>query len=494
MAEGKKTINCRGRRTCMIFCPYAVCKYSPARKILEVAEGIEYIHSEGVVHGDLRGANVLLDANLHVKIADFGLTRVLEATNSRSRTRHFNFAAPELFGIDDDEDFEPIRTQKSDVYAFGCLYYEIHHDAMPFAGKTEMIIVKHHAQGLHPRRLQEPPLSDEAWELIRSCWTRKPSDRPGIEEVTEKMVAISQSVVSTPASSTRALESGTPSLLNELVEHTLQSPTPRAPLCPTNALGPPLVRPSMHSASWMPATCSPLSATAGAQGPSYPGAPLLPPNGAGLPYKLSTQPSPRTQPKAPGIEGVMEMVTRCSLSCPDPAICNSLGIHLAHLSTSPAQSPSTSSPTSSFKTPASSFTPASPPNSRHNSWLPVEQRSQLRRQSGSAIIAQDPSYGMPPGAPRSASPLSATLKASLEYYSSPKFGNLGFQFPTAQQSDECTDVLTVWQNVTLNPSFKDADLNRLYNEVISRAKYDGTKIVLKTDDVLRISLAFTIEW
>ena len=150
----------------------------------------------------------------------------------------------------------------------------------------------------------------------------------------------------------------------------------------------------------------------------------------------------------------MEMVTRCSLSCPDPAICNSLGIHLAHLSTSPAQSSSPSSPTSSFKTPASSFTPSSPPNSRHNSWLPVEQRSQLRRQSGSAIIAQDPSYGMPPGAPRSASPLSATLKASLEYYSSPQFGNLGFQFPTAQQSDECTDVLTVWQNVTLNPSFK----------------------------------------
>ena len=70
-----------------------------------------------------------MDANFHVQIADFGLTRLLEATNSGTGA-HLNFAAPELFGYREGDDSEedddvPIKTQKSDVYAFGCLYYEV---------------------------------------------------------------------------------------------------------------------------------------------------------------------------------------------------------------------------------------------------------------------------------------------------------------------------------------------------------------------------------
>src|SRR6266550_2540692 len=70
--------------------------------------------------------NVLLNDNLHVQIADFGLTRLSGATNTRSGALHLNFAAPELFGSLDDASAE--RTQKSDVYAFGRLYYEVSRD------------------------------------------------------------------------------------------------------------------------------------------------------------------------------------------------------------------------------------------------------------------------------------------------------------------------------------------------------------------------------
>ena len=71
-----------------------------------------------------------MDADLRVKVADFGLTRLLEATITRSGALHLNFAAPELFGLfqDDASDDVPARTQKSDVYAFGCLYYEVSDD------------------------------------------------------------------------------------------------------------------------------------------------------------------------------------------------------------------------------------------------------------------------------------------------------------------------------------------------------------------------------
>ena len=71
-----------------------------------------------------------MDDELHVKIADFGLTRVSDATNTQSGAFHCNFAAPELFGPPElDADVPPApRTQNSDVFAFGCLYYEVRHN------------------------------------------------------------------------------------------------------------------------------------------------------------------------------------------------------------------------------------------------------------------------------------------------------------------------------------------------------------------------------
>ena len=67
---------------------------------------------------------------------------------------------------------------------------QTHYNSMPFAGKTDIQIMKLHSRGVHPPRLDFPPLSDEAWELIRSCWVREAPKRPRIEVITEKMVAI----------------------------------------------------------------------------------------------------------------------------------------------------------------------------------------------------------------------------------------------------------------------------------------------------------------
>jgi hypothetical protein len=76
-----------------------------------------------------------LDSDFHAQIADFGLTRHSDATATQSGALHHNFAAPELFGNwvegedvsseSDDDGQSTARTQKSDVYAFGCLYYEV---------------------------------------------------------------------------------------------------------------------------------------------------------------------------------------------------------------------------------------------------------------------------------------------------------------------------------------------------------------------------------
>jgi serine/threonine protein kinase len=82
---------------------------------------------------------VLLDSECHCQITDFGSTRHCEATVTQSTTAlAYNYAAPELFGMcttcyqsDCDETHDrhherhKTKTMKTDVYAFGCLYYAV---------------------------------------------------------------------------------------------------------------------------------------------------------------------------------------------------------------------------------------------------------------------------------------------------------------------------------------------------------------------------------
>ncbi|KAJ7263107.1 kinase-like domain-containing protein, partial [Mycena rebaudengoi] len=91
----------------------------------EIAMGLQYLHSQEVVHGDLKAANILIDDENHVRLADFGLARFahspLGPTNRGGSTR---WMAPELLhpescGI---EDFQ--RTFCSDIYSFACVCLE----------------------------------------------------------------------------------------------------------------------------------------------------------------------------------------------------------------------------------------------------------------------------------------------------------------------------------------------------------------------------------
>jgi serine/threonine protein kinase len=87
-----------------------------------------------IVHGDLRGTNILISDDWNVCLADFGLTHIIEDTTSttngalRSSTNRAGsprwFApellAPTLFGCD-----RFVRTPASDVYAFACVCFEV---------------------------------------------------------------------------------------------------------------------------------------------------------------------------------------------------------------------------------------------------------------------------------------------------------------------------------------------------------------------------------
>ncbi|KAJ7333480.1 kinase-like domain-containing protein [Mycena albidolilacea] len=96
------------------------------RLIGEIAQGLAFLHTENVVHGDLRGANILVSDAVSACLTDFGLTVLSDASTSQSRPTAgcTRWMAPELldplnWGVQNRP-----RTSASDIYALACVCLE----------------------------------------------------------------------------------------------------------------------------------------------------------------------------------------------------------------------------------------------------------------------------------------------------------------------------------------------------------------------------------
>lgn len=86
-----------------------------------MADAVRYLHREGIVHGDIKGSNILVSAAVTVLLCDFGLSKL---SDTRTRTllvgaASVRWCAPEVL-IEE----EP-KTFASDVYSFGMTVYEV---------------------------------------------------------------------------------------------------------------------------------------------------------------------------------------------------------------------------------------------------------------------------------------------------------------------------------------------------------------------------------
>lgn len=90
-------------------------------QIIEIAEGLAYLHQRSIIHGDLKGNNVLISSGEHVLLCDFGLAKHVTYRTSTSLrgAGSIPWQSPELL-----QD-EGRRTVQSDVYAFGITVYEV---------------------------------------------------------------------------------------------------------------------------------------------------------------------------------------------------------------------------------------------------------------------------------------------------------------------------------------------------------------------------------
>lgn len=122
-----------------------------ALRILDQAcLGVEAIHAASTVHRDLKPSNLLIDASLHVAVSDLGVARILEGAVGADPTCIVGSAAymaPEAALGDDSK---PELATRRDIYALGCIAYELLTGRPPFVAPTDMGLMAKHLLEMPP--------------------------------------------------------------------------------------------------------------------------------------------------------------------------------------------------------------------------------------------------------------------------------------------------------------------------------------------------------
>lgn len=172
-------------------------KLSVAMKItmlLETAKALQFLHTNGIIHRDIKPQNILVfslepRAPVHVKLTDFGTARFIsdDPTTITKNIGTIAFMAPEALGKN------PRIEKSADVYSFAVLAWSMMCEQTPFSEfKWDSDIENHVKTGKRLPFLDEGSISSATIKLIEDCWQHEPSQRPSMASVVQRLAAMNQ--------------------------------------------------------------------------------------------------------------------------------------------------------------------------------------------------------------------------------------------------------------------------------------------------------------
>ena len=155
----------------------------------DILRALAYAHDNGVVHRDIKPENVLLSGEAAV-VTDFGIAKAISAARREDDTGHAPttttytqagtaigtpaYMSPEQITAD------PAIDQRSDLYSFGCLAYEVLGGRSPFAGRAaHQLLAAHISERPAPLETLCPECPPALSRLVMQCLEKAPDRRPG---------------------------------------------------------------------------------------------------------------------------------------------------------------------------------------------------------------------------------------------------------------------------------------------------------------------------
>ncbi|MBA0836979.1 hypothetical protein Goarm_009166 [Gossypium armourianum] len=148
-----------------------------------ILSGLAYLHSFKTIHRDIKGANLLVDANGIVKLADFGMAKHLTGLSYELSLKGSPYwMAPEVIKAVMKKDSDPNLALAVDIWSLGCTVIEMFNGRPPW-GELEG------PQALFKVLNKTPPvpeaLSPEGKDFLRCCFQRNPAERPSAATLLE---------------------------------------------------------------------------------------------------------------------------------------------------------------------------------------------------------------------------------------------------------------------------------------------------------------------
>ncbi|HYL41812.1 MAG TPA: protein kinase, partial [Ktedonobacteraceae bacterium] len=146
------------------------------RNLKDIADALDYIHHQGIIHRDIKSSNVLLDAQGRCYLSDFGIART--ATDATQLTMTGNvlgtvdYVAPELFEENHKADAH------SDLYSLGVLLYEMGTGQLPFSAENQIALITMHMNKRPPSPSSiSQDISPDVERVIFKALEKKPEMR-----------------------------------------------------------------------------------------------------------------------------------------------------------------------------------------------------------------------------------------------------------------------------------------------------------------------------
>jgi serine/threonine-protein kinase len=145
----------------------------------QVASALQRASELGIVHRDIKPDNILITRKTEVKVADFGLSRILAGDNVSPSLTQSNITLGTPLYMSPEQVENRNLDPRSDIYSFGVTCYHMLAGQTPFRGETAFEVVLQHVRQEPPPLAQvRPDLPPELCALVHRMMAKRPEDRP----------------------------------------------------------------------------------------------------------------------------------------------------------------------------------------------------------------------------------------------------------------------------------------------------------------------------